>query len=141
MANTADRSLPTPDAVRLAVADLARAEGIRLAVLFGSLARGEQHPRDVDIALLGDGGLDLVDLTNRLTPVLRTQHVDLADLRGADPLLMALVARDGVALFEATPGEFDRFASLAARRFADTAKFREAERLYIADFIQRHGAA
>jgi hypothetical protein len=63
--------------------------------------------------------------------------VDVCDLRRADPLLMALVARDGVVLYEATPHEFDRFASLAARRYADTRKFREMERQEILDILAR----
>jgi hypothetical protein len=51
----------------------------------------------------------------------------VTDLGRADPILLALVAREGVPLFEKDPGEFARFASLAARRFADTKKFRDAQ--------------
>jgi predicted nucleotidyltransferase len=109
---------------------------LRLAVLFGSAARGDRTPRDVDIALLGDEALDLIALTNALTRRLRSQDVDLVDLRRADPLLQALIARDGVVLHEREPHEFDRFVSLAMRRFADTDKFRAAEREYIEAFIR-----
>jgi hypothetical protein len=49
-----------------------------------------------------------------------------------------MVARDGVPLFEASPGAFAQFSSLAARRFADTAKFRELEHARIRAFVQRH---
>ncbi len=65
--------------------------------------------------------------TNTLTRQLGTQAVDVTDLRRADPVLLALVARDGVPLYEAEPGEFSRFVSVAMRRFADTRKFRDAQ--------------
>lgn len=136
MTSLSSQPVPGLEPVRRAIVELVAEQPLRLAVLFGSMARGEPRPRDVDIALLGDGALDLIALTNVLTRRLRTQNVDLVDLRTADPLLMALVARDGLVLHEREPGEFDRFASLASRRFADTAKFREAEREYIADFIR-----
>src|SRR5437899_12000944 len=41
---------------------------------------------------------------------------------------MALAARDGIPRYEEEPGTLARFASLAARRFADTRKFRALER-------------
>lgn len=45
----------------------------------------------------------------------------------ASPLLLALVARDGVPLYEARHGAFAGFYSLAIRRFADTRRFRELD--------------
>lgn len=116
---------------------VAREAGYELVVLFGSAADecGGPEPEDLDIALRGPGALDLVDATNRFTRALRTQAVDVVDLRRADPLLMMLVARDGVVLYEGEPGAFARFWSLAARRFADTRKFREAERDRVRRFI------
>jgi len=98
-----------------------------LLVLFGSAARGEETVEDIDIAILGSGPIDVVAATNELTQSLQTQDVDVTDLSRADPILLALVAREGVPLFEKEPGEFARFASLAARRFADTKKFRDAQ--------------
>jgi len=126
------------DAVREVVGLVAREEGLRLVVLFGSTARGEKRAEDLDLALLGSGPLDLVDLTNRLIQAIGVQEIDLVDLRRADSLLMMLVARDGIPLFEEPPGEFTRFWSLAARRYADTRKFREAERESIRDFVRRY---
>jgi predicted nucleotidyltransferase len=128
-----DRSL---DQLRDAAAAVAREIGARLVLLFGSAARAEaRRPEDLDIAILAAGPLDTVDVTNRLIRRLGIQEVDVVDLRRADPLLLALVARDGVLLYEAAPGELARFASLAARRYADTRKFRESERREIRDFL------
>jgi len=96
-------------------------------VLFGSAARQEQDPRDLDLGVVGSGPLDVVAITNALTRALGTQSIDVTDLRRADPVLLALAARDGRALFETEPGVFAQFVSVAARRFADTRKFRDAQ--------------
>lgn len=126
--------------LQAALAATAKSEGLDLAVLFGSAARGEPAPEDLDIALRGRAPLDLIRLTNRLTVALGRQDVDLVDLRVADPVLLMRVAHEGVPIYEAEPGLFDRFHSLAARRFFDTRKFRDQERDEIRDFIRRRSA-
>jgi len=122
--------------LREVAARLATECALNLVVLFGSARYPERHPEDLDLALQGDQPLDLVALTNRFIQELHVQAIDLADLRRADPLLMALVARDGLVLFERAPGIFATFASLAARRYNDTQKFRDAERDHIRAFIR-----
>lgn len=126
--------------LRASLVATARSEGLDLAVLFGSTARGEPGAEDLDIALRGKRPLDLIALTNRLTVALGREDVDLVDLRVADPVLLMRVAQEGVPIYEAEPGLFDRFHSLAARRFFDTRKFRDQERDEIRDFIQRRRA-
>jgi predicted nucleotidyltransferase len=124
------------DQLRQAAQQVAAVLGCRLVILFGSAAGGHA-PEDLDIGVLGDALLDAVDVTNRFIRALGLQAVDVADLRRADPLLLMLAARDGIPLYERSPGEFARFASLAARRYADTRKFRDAERSGLRDFIAR----
>ncbi len=126
----------TADRLRETVVAIAQANAVRLVVLFGSSCRHESRPpEDLDIGFLGDAPLDLLDLTNQLIRRLGIQNVDVVDLGRAEPLLLALAARDGVPLYERSPGEFSRFVSLAARRFADTRKFRDTERREIVDFL------
>ncbi len=102
---------------------------------------GTTSAEDLDLAIRGMKPVDLVALTNRFIQRLGRQDVDLADLRRADPVLMVQVARDGIPWYESEPGEFARFHSLAYRRFADTRKFREAERREIEDFVARREAS
>jgi predicted nucleotidyltransferase len=120
--------LPPHDRLRHAAAEVAETAGARLVALFGSAARGEPTAHDLDIGVLADEPVDTVALTNAFIRRLSFQDVDVTDLRRADPVLLALAARDGVPLYERAPGEFARFVSLAARRFADTDKFRRAQR-------------
>ena len=124
--------MPPLDHLRAAAARVGREFGCRLIVLFGSASRADTAaPEDLDLGVLGAGALDAVAVTNRLIRELGVQQVDIADLGRADPLLLALVARDGIPLFEAEPGGFACFASVAMRRYWDTRKFREAERAEI----------
>ena len=130
------KTIPSIEELRRAAAAAGREADCRLIVLFGSAARSTgSTPGDVDVAVLCGGELDTVAFTNRLIQDLGFQQVDVADLGRADPLLMTLVARDGVPLYERSPGEFARFVSLAARRYADTRKFRDMERREIDEFI------
>jgi len=132
---TTSPSMPSIERIRLAAERLGAEIGARLILLFGSAARGRRRPTDLDIGILSDGTLDALGATNRLIETLGVQAIDVADLRRADPLLLALAARDGIPVYEAAPGAFAAFASLAGRRFADTRKFREAERRELRDFI------
>jgi predicted nucleotidyltransferase len=128
-----------PARLRAAAADVGRAAGLRLVVLFGSAARGEAGAEDLDIGVLGPSGgsVDAVAITNQLIRRLAVQAVDVTDLARADPVLLAQAARDGVPLYESSAGEFAQFASLAVRRFADTRKFRVEERDAIRDYVAR----
>ena len=111
---------------------------LELIVLFGSAASGRARPRsDVDVAVLNRGGADLDALFLALAPRLKTDRLDLVDLRRAGPLLAFEVARSGVVLFERSPGVFRQFQSLASRRYADTKKLRDAQRRSIQVFLAR----
>lgn len=132
----------TVERLRAAAGRLGPELGCRLIVLFGSVVRREGRvPEDLDLGVLGTRPLDPVTVTNRLIQELGVQQVDVAYLNRADPLLLAVVARDGIPLFEAQPGDFAQFASLALRRYADTRKFRESERQEIRDRLGRGAPA
>lgn len=132
---------PDAPALEAAAGEVARAYGLNLVVLFGSAARpaDTEAPGDLDLAVLAPEPVDAVALTNAFIRSLGVQGVDLVDLSRTDPLLMELAARDGLPLFEAEPGVFARFASLAARRYADTRKFREMEKREIREWLDAGG--
>ena len=100
-----------PGSLDSALCDLARRQpGLGLLVLFGSRAREEPHAgSDWDFAYLGDARFDPVAMLVELTRLLETERIDLADLGRAGGVLRFHAARDGVAVFEAAPGAFERF--------------------------------
>jgi predicted nucleotidyltransferase len=120
--------------------EVARAAGYRLVVLFGSAARGAPHPEDLDVGIVADGAVDTVAAANRFIEALRTQHVDIVDLRRTTPLLAMVAAREGRVLYEARPGEFAPSAGLRHRLVHEydeiddalvLAAVRTARRMYI----------
>jgi len=68
-------------------------------------------------------------------------RVDLVDLARASPLLAHRAATQGKVLLDRTGHEFARFASLALRKYWDTAKFRrlqeESLRRFVAQRVPR----
>lgn len=84
--------------------------GLRLAVLFGSRARGDATDRsDWDIGYLADARFDRERFLADLIAALGTEQIDLVDLERAGGLVRFRAARDGIALFEHAPDAFARF--------------------------------
>ena len=114
---TQDFSLP---ALRTEASRLGReVAGVRLIVLFGSVARGQALPMsDVDIGILGAEfwhglrmGSDLARLCQR------EPHV--VALETAPELLRYEIARDGILLFECERDDWAKFRADAIVRYLD----------------------
>lgn len=123
------------------VAQIARAHGLDLVVLFGSRAMGVAHAdSDTDLAVCRrDQPLpldDVVTLSVELGDGL-CADVDLVDLRRADPLLLRQVFRRPVVLFE-TEGSFARERLRAFHRYEDYRPFLALERDAVRRKLQRY---
>lgn len=91
--------------------------GLRLAVVFGSRARGGARA-DSDLDLAYDGEVDEVSLMELVGRIAHCD-VDLVRLDRADVILKNRIAREGVPVFQAAPGAFARFAADAALEYLD----------------------
>ena len=128
-------SPPTITAARKAIGT---GPPLRLAVIFGSVARGTARAdSDVDIGIVPvDIDLSLHDET-RLQLSLEAalgRPVDLVRLDRASSLLLGECARDGKLLFEAKPGDFVIFR---ARATGEWLEFAPAYRRAAERFRQR----
>lgn len=86
------------DAHAALTAALESDDRVRLAVIFGSAARGTSSSRsDLDVGVLG---LTVQELPKAAVQLARIagREVDLVDLASAPPLLRMEIARDGVLL-------------------------------------------
>jgi predicted nucleotidyltransferase len=84
--------------------------GLQLLVLHGSRARGDaRDDSDWDFAYLASPDFDVALLYADLAIALKTDRIDLANLASAGGLIRYRVARDGVVVFEAAPGNFEKF--------------------------------
>ena len=98
------------------------ASGLQLLLLHGSRARHEAHAHsDWDFAYEADATFDPDALLAALADALHADRIDLVDLDRAGALFRHRAARDGVVLFERTPGRFDRFWLNAVTTWCDLA--------------------
>ena len=130
----------SPDEIKRRLAPLFDEKGLKLVILFGSAAAGKMHGRsDIDLGFLYADDVDILALTRKVIRLLKTDNVDVVDLKRASPLLKFSAARNCRILFERTPGVFNEFLSLAFRRFVDTKKLRDAQHSVIRDFLRERG--
>lgn len=93
---------------------------VHLVVLYGSRARGQATPQsDWDFGVITEDSLVRPRLAAALSSILETDHIDVVDLERASALLRYRAARDGIALFEATPGAFERYRLTATQFWCD----------------------
>ncbi|HSS47407.1 MAG TPA: nucleotidyltransferase domain-containing protein [Thermoanaerobaculia bacterium] len=115
---------------------IASLPAVRLAVLFGSTARGEAKPRsDVDLGLLLDP--DTGDVRCHVGAELGRaagREVDLIFLNEAPPLLRFEISRDGVLLFEKEEGLWTDFKVRAMVDWWDWAPY---ARMFVKAAVQR----
>lgn len=134
---------PMLDALRGA---LAEGPALRLAMLFGSVARGRQRPdSDVDIAILPrDPDLPLaaeLDLQNGLAKA-AGREVDLVRIDHASVLLAWEIAKHGRVLLAEPAWEAPRFLARAAIEHADFAEsVAPAQRLFLRRLMGEGGSS
>ena len=134
------KAIPPVEEIKERLTPLFREEGLRLVLLFGSVAADHIHRRsDIDLAFLYDRPVDILALTNRIIRLLETDNVDVVDLRRASPLLKLSSVKDGKVLYEKEPGVFHSFYSLAFRMYADSKKLRDANAQAITLFLEARG--
>ena len=115
---------------------------IKLAVLFGSRAKGESRPdSDWDLAILfkddffdnNKHNLAVIkkNLIKELCSLFETSKVDLVILNRVSPFLRYRVAKSGLPLFEENVGDFASFVSLAVRSYSDSMVFTKAGKRYL----------
>lgn len=118
--------------------------GVRVALLFGSVAGGEAGPEsDIDLALLLEKQFAPRDslasgrlkrrLVRELSGFLETSRIDLVLLNYATPLLRFQAARTGKLIYQKNSVDYAGFASLALRQHNDAGIFYRLE----ADYLNR----
>lgn len=134
------KKIPSAGEIRKGLSPLFKNKDLKLVILFGSAVSGKMHARsDIDIAFLFETPFDILSLTNRVISLLRTDSVDIVDLKRANPLLKYSIARNCEVLHEKAPGIFHEFYSLSFRMYVDTGKLRDARAESIRTFLRGRG--
>ncbi|MFV1977120.1 MAG: nucleotidyltransferase domain-containing protein [Candidatus Scalindua sp.] len=128
--------------IRERLSPLLQDKELKLVLLFGSSVSGKVHKQsDIDLAFLYDKPADILSLTNNVVRLLRTDSIDVVDLKHASPLLKFAVARTCKIIHERQQGDFNEFYSLSFRMYIDTQKLRDAQKSSIDHFLQARGLA
>ena len=136
----ADKKSYSLDEMKEKLTPLFKEKGLQFVLLFGSAASGKTHKEsDIDLAFLYDEPVGILGLTNQVIRLLHTDHVDVVDLHRASPLLRISASKQGILLYERSPGLFHAFYSLAFRRYIDTKKLRKGREESIKSFLEEKG--
>lgn len=111
------------------LARLCERQGIELMVVFGSAARDEPDPGDVDLAVRfrPDATTDPLSLLQDLYQLTGYEDFDLLDLGRAGPLARDRALTGCRLLYEAEPTLFARAQIAAAMERMDTEELRRVE--------------
>jgi predicted nucleotidyltransferase len=93
---------------------------VRVLSAFGSAVRGDVEPRDLDVGVVFRAGGDLLGLLEDLVVLTGTEHIDLADLGRAGPVLRERALVGAVALYESEAGDYARAQMAAMLERMDT---------------------
>jgi predicted nucleotidyltransferase len=136
-------SVPLPSSIDRIREILDRWPGVRLAVLFGSMARGQARPEsDLDLGIVAPqlDGRDELTLQAQLERS-AGRPVDLVRLDRASTLIRWYAARDGILVLARDRREWVGFLARSAGEHADLAPtWRRAADLYRARLMEARGA-
>ncbi len=110
--------------------EIADRHGLAVVTVFGSTARQEPEPRDLDVAVAtrpGAAGLDVLAVLDDLAVLTGSDDVDLMVLDGALPVARERALVGAAALYEDEPGRYDRLRTHAVVERMETAWLRELE--------------
>ena len=106
------------------VEKIAKRYGLTVLILFGSHALGSAHKKsDFDIAYISARSLTLheeSELILDLSSVVKSEHIDLLNLRTSPPLLFYAALKDGKPLYEKEPLVFTSLRAYAFKKYVET---------------------
>jgi hypothetical protein len=110
-----------------ALASLCEDRGIRMLVAFGSILQHPSAARDLDLAVVLDDPVDFIATVGEMIGWLRSDAIDVLDLRRADAVARYEALARGELLHEAEPGAFHELQISAVAHFADTQWLRDLQ--------------
>lgn len=122
------------------VAKIAKKHGLKLVMLFGSYATGEnREDSDLDIALLGHKNINFNKFLkiNRGLSEIFERDIDLSIMNRANPLLLRQVEQNALLLF-GKENDFLKFKLRAFYRFHDYAPYFKIEAQVNRDLIKQY---
>ncbi|NOY64042.1 MAG: nucleotidyltransferase domain-containing protein [Nitrospirae bacterium] len=121
------------------IVQLAQRYGIKLIVLFGSMAVGiHDKESDIDIGVYGDKLLteiDLVNISTELSRIFNNNRVDIVDIKRAPALLKKEIFKNFKVLFEVDPKIKYQLELYAEAEFEELSSLYEIKRTQLVEFV------
>jgi predicted nucleotidyltransferase len=115
--------IPTMEKIKDAGRKIGEKHGLRLVVLYGSVAKGmAKEDSDVDIAVLGKNFLqfkEIIEIIDEFTAALQSNKIDVKSLHHADPLFRHQVMEGGILLY-GDELDFIKFKIYAFRDYVES---------------------
>lgn len=126
------------ESLKTKLADLwTQLPGLKLAMVFGSVARGQAtEDSDLDVAVVGSG-LDILAMTAALEQRLPTE-VQVLQLVDPSVVLLAELVREAVPIYECVPGSFGNWLSKTLWQLEDDLPwYHRQQRAWLSRFAQK----
>lgn len=127
------------------IKELAKKYNLELLLLFGSQVKDGkylQKESDFDVAYLSTKNLDLMGeakLICDLMPILKSEKVDLVNLKRAGPLLMQQVFEGHKILYCRDKELYHRYKIYAVRKYIEAKPLFDLQERAIKIFLEKHG--
>ncbi len=116
-------AMPSVEKIKEAAAGIGERHGLRLVVLYGSVAKGgAREDSDVDIAVLGKSVLEfkeIIEIIDEFAAALQINEIDVKSLHHADPLFRQQVMESGILLY-GEELDFAKFKIFAFRDYVES---------------------
>jgi len=124
------------------IAPLAEKYGLKLIVLFGSRARGDERKKsDFDIAYLSSESINFNEenkMAVDLYDILKTIDVDLVNLSHASPLLLKKIVEESAVLYEIEESLFNNLYLYAMRINRESEILNKLRRAYVINRVNQY---
>lgn len=128
--------------IKSRISEMGKRRELALVILFGSRARGDAFKgSDIDIAYSSIKPMDLREeneMAVELHEIFKTSDVDIANIANASPLLLRLITRDGIALYEAKESVFNELYLYALKIFREAKVLFDIREKYVKHQIDKY---
>jgi len=119
--------------------EMSRPHNLRLAIIYGSFARGETHTKsDLDIAVLGERKLDfqsILVLSDEYAHIFKGSEVSVQSLHNVDAFFRYQVTRNSILIY-GEPSDYHEFRAYAFRAYIDSKDLLNLERILTKKTLQ-----
>lgn len=128
MKNNGSKNILKPESRKI-IKKLAESYGIKVAIVFGSVAKGKEGKKsDIDLAILADKKFYEEKFSDFVYGLMEAEaveqkEIEVVPISGENPLLLYNIFNDGVPVYIKSESEYDSLRSWAHFIYEDSRRF------------------